>query len=253
MNTDRYPSSPTTPIPLAPNTSNFIDSVHLKFLTNDDINDLKALCSDWFPIKYPDAWYKDVTNGSQFFSLAAVHEDKTVGVIVAEVRQRNKCHKEDTDILGYWYPFDTQLAYILILGAAKEYRRKGVASLLLDAFLKHIHSLEHDFCKAVYLHVLTTNANAVLFYERHNFKRHKLLTEYYAINGTRHDGYSYALYVNDGCPRWTLCDVVGKSVDYMSSFSLCQASRYILSSLWSIPNRLLLSRTSNTVRTVRRV
>lgn len=80
------------------------------------------------------------------------------------------------------------MAYILILGAAKEYRRKGVASLLLDAFLKHIHSLKHDLCKAVYLHVLTTNVNAVLFYERHNFKRHKLLAEYYAINGARQDG-----------------------------------------------------------------
>ena len=32
-------------------------------------------------------------------------------------------------MLGYWYPWypsDTKVAYILIVGAAKEYRRKGV-------------------------------------------------------------------------------------------------------------------------------
>ena len=76
MNADRYPTTPSTPCPIVPSTTStaFIHSVHLKFLTNDDIGDLKDLCADWFPIKYPDAWYKDVTNGSQFFSLAAVSE-----------------------------------------------------------------------------------------------------------------------------------------------------------------------------------
>lgn len=237
---DTYSTSPS-----------FIDNVKLRLLTNNDIDDLKRLCADWFPIKYPDSWYKEVTNNSQFFSLAAVYNNETVGVIIAEIRPRNRCHKEDADILGYWYPYDTKVGYILILGASKEYRRKGVASFLLDTFLQHVREAENVYCKAVYLHVLSTNISAVLFYERQTFKRHKLLPMYYAINGTRMDGYCYVCYVNDGCPPVTFSDMLKKASSCFGQLASCHVSRYVVSVLWLLPNKILTDR--HAIRMIRRI
>jgi len=226
---------------LITDSSNFIENVQLKFLASDDIPALKKLCTEWFPIKYPDAWYRDVTSSSDFFSLAAVHNNELIGVMISTIRHRSKCNKEDSDIIGFWYPSTTNVGYILILGVVKEYRRKGIASFLLNAFLSRVNSLEFHYCKAVYLHVLASNANAVLFYERNSFKRHKHLPLYYAINGSRMDGYCYVLYVNNGGPPWTLRDAVNETKHFLSHFSLCRATHFLLMRLWIVPSRLFLS------------
>jgi len=232
-------------------SSSFVDNVILRFMRHDDIENLRTLCTDWFPIKYPDSWYKEIMNNAQYFSLAAVHNEQTIGVIVAEVRHCSKAHKEDADILGYWYPSDTQVAYILILGAAKEYRRKGVASMLLNSFIQHVRSIENQRCKAVYLHVLSTNISAVMFYERKDFKRHKLLPMYYVINGSRMDGYCYVYYVNNGSPPWTVLDVLRKCAHVLAQSSVCHLSRYALSFICIVPNKLLLDRYS--IRMIRQI
>ena len=78
------------------------------------------------------------------------------------------------------------------------------ASLLLDNLLSYLTSAEQNLCKAVYLHVLTTNKTAIQFYERRNFRRHNFLPFYYSIGGTARDGYCYVLYINGGQPPWSL-------------------------------------------------
>jgi hypothetical protein len=47
-----------------------------------------------FISRYPDVWYKQVTNSPRFFSLAATYKGATVGVLIAEIRDRNQCNKE---------------------------------------------------------------------------------------------------------------------------------------------------------------
>lgn len=80
------------------------------------------------------------------------------------------------------------------------FRVDASASLLLDNLLSYLTSGEQIDCKAVYLHVLTTNATAIRFYERRNFRVHSCLPYYYSIKGCPHDGYSYVLYINGGQP-----------------------------------------------------
>ena len=77
-------------------------------------------------------------------------------------------------------------------------------SLLLDSLLSYLTTPERQNCKAVYLHVLTTNSAAMQFYERKHFSQFRYLPLYYAINGTHKDGFSYVLYINGGEPPWTL-------------------------------------------------
>ena len=97
------------------------------------------------------------------------------------------------------------MAYILSLGVCEEFRKQGIASLLLENLISHLTSeafevrlqklsdnlrLNVQVVKAVYLHVLTTNSPAISFYEHRGFHLHSFLPFYYAIKGRRKDGYT---------------------------------------------------------------
>ncbi|NXH14517.1 NAA60 acetyltransferase, partial [Bucco capensis] len=181
-----------------------LTDVKLRLLCHDDIDTVKQLCGDWFPIEYPDSWYRDITSNKKFFSLAATYRGSIVGMIVAEIKSRTKVHKEDGDILASNFPVDTQVAYILSLGVVKEFRKHGIGSLLLESLKDHISTTAQDHCKAIYLHVLTTNNTAINFYENRDFKQHHYLPYYYSIRGVLKDGFTYVLYINGGHPPWTI-------------------------------------------------
>ncbi|XP_036880342.2 N-alpha-acetyltransferase 60 isoform X1 [Manis javanica] len=184
--------------------SSALSEVSLRLLCHDDIDIVKHLCGDWFPIEYPDSWYRDITSNKRFFSLAATYRGAIVGMIVAEIKSRTKIHKEDGDILASNFSVDTQVAYILSLGVVKEFRKHGIGSLLLESLKDHISTTAQDHCKAIYLHVLTTNSTAIHFYENRDFKQHHYLPYYYSIRGVLKDGFTYVLYINGGHPPWTI-------------------------------------------------
>ncbi|GAB5583133.1 N-alpha-acetyltransferase 60 [Prionailurus iriomotensis] len=184
--------------------SSALSEVSLRLLCHDDIDTVKHLCGDWFPIEYPDSWYRDITSNKKFFSLAATYRGAIVGMIVAEIKSRTKIHKEDGDILASNFSVDTQVAYILSLGVVKEFRKHGIGSLLLESLKDHISTTAQDHCKAIYLHVLTTNNTAINFYENRDFKQHHYLPYYYSIRGVLKDGFTYVLYINGGHPPWTI-------------------------------------------------
>lgn len=77
-------------------------------------------------------------------------------------------------------------------------------SLLLDSLKEHISTTAQDHCKAIYLHVLTTNNIAINFYENRDFRQHHYLPYYYSIRGVLKDGFTYVLYINGGHPPWTI-------------------------------------------------
>ncbi|KTF86097.1 hypothetical protein cypCar_00015395 [Cyprinus carpio] len=107
-----------------------LSEIKLRLLCHDDIERIKVLCGEWFPIEYPDSWYHDITSNKKFFSLAATFRGGIVGMIVAEIKSRTKVHKEDGDILASSFPVDTQVAYILSLGVVKEFRKHGIGERL---------------------------------------------------------------------------------------------------------------------------
>lgn len=80
----------------------------------------------------------------------------------------------------------------------------STGSLLLESLKDHISTTAQDHCKAIYLHVLTTNNTAITFYENRDFKQHHYLPYYYSIRGVLKDGFTYVLYLNGGHPPWTL-------------------------------------------------
>lgn len=102
---------------------------------------------------------------SRFYALAAVYQNTIVGLIVAEIKPYTVLHEEDREILANTFAKYADVGYILSLGVAKPYRRNGIATLLLDAFINHLLTPERRRVKAIFLHVLTTNSAAILFYE----------------------------------------------------------------------------------------
>lgn len=215
------PPSSTTPL-LTPNFNCSTDNHHhqhhqiinikneikLRFLNPDDVTELKTLCSEWFPVDYPDSWYTDITSSKRFYSLAATHQNRIVGMIVAEIRNKKTCDREDWYILSRKHPENSQITYILSLGVFKEYRRLGIASLLFDTLHSYLKS--ETECKAIYLHVLCCNANAIKFYEKNHFQQRIYLPNYYTIKGQLKDGFCYARYMRDGEPPWTFTYPFGK-------------------------------------------
>ncbi|XP_017778050.1 PREDICTED: N-alpha-acetyltransferase 60 [Nicrophorus vespilloides] len=183
--------------------------VQLRFLCPNDLDEVRALCQDWFPIEYPLSWYEEITSStSRFYALAAVYNHVIIGLIVAEIKPYASLNTEDTGILAKSFIKSCDVGYILSLGVDKEYRRNGIASLLLDSLIKYLTTNEKKRIKAVFLHVLTTNSAAIMFYESRKFKLHCFLPYYYSIKGRCKDGFTYVLYINGGHPPWTFVDYV---------------------------------------------
>ncbi|XP_050737514.1 N-alpha-acetyltransferase 60-like isoform X2 [Eriocheir sinensis] len=141
----------------------------LRFLCRSDLPEVKALCREWFPIDYPDVWYEDITTNERLYSLAATYNMQIIGLLVAETKPLSKMNKEDQDILPPSLTGETQIGYILTLGVSNAHRGHGIASLLLDNYLSQLSAHGTPRVQAVLLHVLTTNQQAIAFYQRRNF------------------------------------------------------------------------------------
>ncbi|KAL9907440.1 N-alpha-acetyltransferase 60 [Glossina fuscipes] len=184
-----------------------INDVQLRFLVPDDLSEVRTLCQDWFPIDYPLSWYEDITSSSRFFSLAAVYNLAIIGLIVAEIKPYRSLNKEDRGILPDGLGKTADIGYILSLGVHRKHRRNGIGSLLLDSLINHLTTAERQSVKAIFLHVLTTNEPAILFYEKRRFTLHSFLPYYYHIRGKgQRDGFTYVTYINGGHQPWTILD-----------------------------------------------
>lgn len=193
VNLDSSNTLSTDQLYLLPNSN---ISVSFRFLRPGDQSEVKSLCCDWFPIEYPDQWYDDIVHDPKYYSLAAFeeHSQRIVGVVVADILPLGSCNREDQQILHKSFPISTPVCYILILGVVKEYRRQGLAGILLQHLLNS--SQQRAACKAVYLHVLYSNKQAIQFYQSKHFQYRVHLPYYYCIKGDNVDGYCFALYIN---------------------------------------------------------
>ncbi|KAH0533772.1 N-alpha-acetyltransferase 60 [Cotesia glomerata] len=214
-------SSPVT-VPLC-----LLGDVQLRFLCPEDLEEVRALCQDWFPIDYPYSWYEDITSSSRFYALAAVFGGVIIGLIVAEIKPFATLNKEDQGILCSSLGKESLVGYILSLGVRRAYRRNGIASLLLEQLLAHVTAPERSIVKAVFLHVLSSNAPAILFYQRCNFRLHSFLPYYYSIRGKCRDGFTYVLYVNGGHAPWGFWDWMRHLAGAMSSLGPCRVPHWI--------------------------
>lgn len=212
-----------------------LPNLQLRFLCPTDLPEVRALCQDWFPIDYPYSWYKDITSNPRFYALAAVLDGIIIGLIVAEIKNYSKLNKEDRDILSPSFGKTTCVGYILSLGVSDKHRRNGIASLLLENLISHLTVSENADCKALFLHVLTTNSPAIHFYENRHFRLHSFLPYYYSIKGKCKDGFTYVLYINGGHPPWGVYDYVKHCLVWMFKLTAWLCGRIPAAVYWLWP------------------
>jgi len=201
--------------------------LQLRFLGPADIEAVKVLCRSWFPIDYPDTWYQEITSNPRFYALAATLQARIVGLIVAETKELGQLAKEDRSILASCFRKGTKVGYILSLGVREDLRKQGIASLLLENLISHLTADAFSVVKALYLHVLTTNCQAIAFYEHRGFIVHSFLPYYYSIKGKRKDGFTYVLYLNGGHPTWGAFDYVKSCALIVCSLSPHRALTFL--------------------------
>eukprot|EP00128_Syssomonas_multiformis_P007262 Colp12_sorted_trinity150504_noHs@36453 len=137
--------------------------VELGELTVHNIKQLRVLNTTLFPVPYNEKFYKDVLEVGEYARLAYFN-DVVVGAV---------CCRFDPDEQGH----GKRKCYIMTLGCLAPYRRRGVGTQML----KHILDLckkAHDI-SSVYLHVQTSNQDALEFYKKHNFTVVETAKDYY--------------------------------------------------------------------------
>jgi ribosomal-protein-alanine N-acetyltransferase len=131
--------------------------MNIKILSKEDINCILEL----FSSDFEDGWNKNQLSSSfdsgLFLCVGAFDNEKLVGVICASSS------------------IDT--ADIESVVVKKEFRRKGIASLLINEL---INLLEKENITKILLEVRESNLKAISLYKKHNFKEISVRKKYYA-------------------------------------------------------------------------
>ena len=96
--------------------------------------------------------------------------------------------------------------YILTLGSVPSFRRRGLASNMMNKCLEY--SQLNPLCSAVYLHVIHYNRQAISFYNKHNFEYIKTRYSYYEIDREWYSAFVYAFFINGYKKKEGLIDII---------------------------------------------
>ncbi|KAJ3177261.1 hypothetical protein HDU87_004512 [Geranomyces variabilis] len=158
----------STPTPLVRGT------IEYRSISDQNILKLKHLNSIVFPVVYNENFYRDVLQlHPQHLSSMAYVDSQPVGAIC--------CRKEP--LYPQTDPRSTpglSRVYIMTLGVLSPYRRLRLGSALLTRIIEAVE--EEGTAVELALHVQTTNAQALAFYERHGFVKVGLCKDYYSKN-----------------------------------------------------------------------
>jgi ribosomal protein S18 acetylase RimI-like enzyme len=185
--------------------SNFSLSRDVEFrsvVSNDELDEIRQLHYEWFPVMYNDEFYNSIVTGGGFGGgdvitvLACMRADviKVIGVITIAIRRNEKQYNPTGDLmpeLGFpelngsleesaSSPFgeNPTLGYILTLGVVDELRRHGIGAALLEEGIRRVEEADTNCC-AVFLHVIEYNQPAMNFYLRHGFKNFSRYDNFY--------------------------------------------------------------------------
>ena len=163
-----------------------------KPLTPKDLDEIKKLHQEWFPVKYEDEIFEQsiLYNQGAYFSVGAFYYIETekgkyheiiLGLILCRWVYADKfffdttskdLEKEITAALNYeteaklflYKEKYYHVAYILSIGVVDECRKMNIATQMLKSILNY--AIGFDFCVGVYLTVISDNFSAKKFYEK---------------------------------------------------------------------------------------
>ncbi|MEM0362707.1 MAG: ribosomal protein S18-alanine N-acetyltransferase [Sulfolobaceae archaeon] len=136
----------------------------------DDIEEIMKINRLTLPENYPYYFFVEHLKEYNLAFYVAVVENKVVGYIMPRIEWGFSNFKHP--------PALTRKGHVVSIAVLEEYRRKGIATALLEASMK---SMKNDYkAEEVYLEVRVSNYNAINLYEKLGFKKIKVLRSYYA-------------------------------------------------------------------------
>lgn len=216
-----------------------LSALSFRQLKASDYEEMVALHTEWFPVSYDEAFYSKSVQG-ELFTLVATHSSSSssglgdagasgddahesiLGMITMSTycehhcedighilggdcssicRNNNAPRRSITEPRGNHGGGSGSLAYILTLGVADGFRRRGLATELLKRSVEHVDR-EMAHVQAVYLHVVTYNEPAIRLYEGQRFDRIKHFEKFYFLHGRHYDSFLYAFYLHGAHPPW---------------------------------------------------
>lgn len=169
--------------------------------TRKELEEIELLHKEWFPINYSTDYFEGVIKGRTKCLLAELKVVKTnrisekiiVGCIFYDIRLAHAKYMSFS-MKDFFKTF--KCIYIMTIGVINEYRKHGIASMLLREAIKQTSEKENGELKYVYLHVVEYNNSAQIFYEKNNFTLIKVKKKHYFIEEKDYDAHIYVLYLN---------------------------------------------------------
>ncbi|OZJ02210.1 hypothetical protein BZG36_04717 [Bifiguratus adelaidae] len=134
-------------------------------ITPNNLGQLRKLNTVLFPVTYSDQFYKDVMEVGEYAKLGYFN-DICVGAVCCRVEP----------IEGDKH---TARLYMMTLGVLGPYRGYGLGKELLDHILKYAKSSTNPRIHDIYLHVQTSNKEALSFYQKAGFEVKETVQNYY--------------------------------------------------------------------------
>lgn len=178
-----------------------------KPLSKSDIEEIKKLHKEWFPISYQDDYFQQIFENKYgtYFTIGAYYiidnKEIIVGLALCEFRPVSEyfvkhtspkaiqeiCNEIDynEEVQSYLRCQDYNCAYIMTIGVLDECRKLHIGSQLINRIIDK--AMSDDICIGVYLDVVYYNSSAIKFYEKNGFKKVTTLRNYYDINENVYD------------------------------------------------------------------
>lgn len=184
---------------------------HLRFRAfhESDLEELKLLHREWFPLNYDESFYTNSVNQSgRLLTCAAVHPDIDSCIIGLATVSAN-CHYHKADIsrvlsmhCDIACTAGPRVAYLLTLGVIDEFRRRGLAKKLIRETILLVEKA-HPEVQALTLHVVSYNQAAISLYKSLGFIEVGYYPGYYELHGTQYGSYLLAKYFTT--PPFAIC------------------------------------------------
>ena len=142
-----------------------MNQIIINKMTKEDLEDVCAICKDSFPIPWTISSFENELKNLLATYLVAKLNEKTVGYI------------------GMWIYMDE--CNIINIAVHKDYRRQGIASILIEEMLKLCKKHKTRY---IMLEVRANNIPAQKLYAKYGFRDEIIRKNYYANpDGTRED------------------------------------------------------------------
>jgi len=150
------------------------DPIVTRPLRPADLDEVKELQRQLFPVRYNDSFYNKLFSPG-YFTLVGCRDASGEIITIASARIVDDNARR----------LDNAAAYIMTLGVKESHRRRNLGTRALYEILELV--AEQTNAAVAQLHVKCDNVGAVAFYRRNGFVEQALCKEHYLILGTRYD------------------------------------------------------------------